>query len=420
MDTLFNQTAFSPEFASLAINRGETRAEANVHNASDLPPMQGEVTSAKIAIVDDEPLNIEVVKTYLQRAGFEDLNWTSNSLDALPLVEGFRPDVLLLDLVMPEVSGLEILAKLRQQKAFAHLPVIVLTACSESETKLKTIKLGIADFLAKPVDDAELILRIRNVLLAKRYQDQLERYSEQLRRDVALRTEELKASRQQLVRCLAMAAEFRDDDTGHHVSRVGKYSAIIAKELGFQPSDVDLLFEAAQLHDVGKIGVPDSILLKEGKLNQLEFERIKNHCCMGKDILRPLSNEQVRKYRDHTVLGERLLRESAFPVMKLAAVIAQTHHEKFDGSGYPLGLQGEDIPIEGRIVAVADVFDALSSKRPYKPAFSREKCFRILQEGRGSHFDPQVLDAFFQRTAEIIQTQIEFADIEQVGTGTTA
>ncbi|MCH2183158.1 MAG: response regulator [Mariniblastus sp.] len=417
MDMLTNLPTLFPEFASLSTKRVDPDDPSG---RSTIPPIQNEVTSARIAIIDDEPLNIEVVKTYLQRAGFKDLKWTSNSIDALPLIQSFQPDVLLLDLVMPEVSGLEILAALRKEKAFAHLPVIVLTACSESETKLQTIKLGIADFLAKPVDDTELILRIRNVLLAKRYQDQLERYSDQLQRDVEVRTEELKASRQQLVRCLAMAAEFRDDDTGHHVSRVGKYSAIIAEQLGFQGNDVELIYEAAQLHDVGKIGVPDSILLKEGKLNQLEFERIKNHCCMGKDILRPLSNEQVRKYRDHTVLGERLLRESSFPVMKLAAVIAQTHHEKFDGSGYPLGLQGEDIPIEGRIVAVADVFDALSSKRPYKPAFSREKCFRILQEGRGSHFDPRVLDAFFQRTAEIIQTQIEFADVEQVESGTQA
>ena len=412
METISNQAAMHPVFASLSqkflVHNSEVshpRPQAEFH------PIKAEITSAKIAIIDDEPLNIEVVKTYLHNAGFEDLRWTSHSIDALDLIHSFKPDVVLLDLVMPEISGLEILSQLRSQQQFAQLPIVVLTACSDSETKLQTLKLGISDFLAKPVDDSELILRIRNVLLAKRYHDQLEIYSEQLQEDVAVRTAELKASRQQLVHCLAMAAEFRDDDTGHHVARVGKYSSIIAEELGFQESDVALIFEAAQLHDVGKIGVPDSILLKEGKLNELEFERIKNHCCMGKDILKPLSSEQIQKYRDHTVLGERLLRESSFPVMKLAAVIAQTHHEKFDGSGYPLGLEGEDIPIEGRIVAVADVFDALSTKRPYKPAFPREKCFKILQAGRGSHFDPYVLDAFFRRASQIIQTQIEFADL---------
>ena len=412
METISQSTEIYPEFASLEGNRVVSESlEFSSHPRTGFPSLEGGIRSAKIVIVDDEPLNIEVVKAYLQATGFQNIHWTSRSVEALDLIYAVRPDVLLLDLAMPDINGLEILSKLRGQDEFAHLPVVVLTACSDAETKLKTIRHGISDFLAKPVDDSELILRIRNVLMAKRYQDQLEDYSLRLQEDVTVRTAELEASRQQLVHCLAMAAEFRDDDTGHHVARVGKYSAIIAEELGFQADDVSLIQEAAQLHDVGKIGVSDSILLKEGKLDELEFERIKEHCCMGKDILRPLSSEQVQKYRDHTVLGERLLRESSFPVMKLAAVIAQTHHERFDGSGYPLGLEGEDIPVEGRIVAVADVFDALTTKRPYKPAFSREKSFRILREGRGSHFDPRILDAFFRRSRQIIQTQIEFADI---------
>ena len=369
-----------------------------------------DVTSAKIAIVDDEPLNIEVVKTYLKKAGYRSFCCCSNSIHAVSRIEEYCPDVLLLDLVMPNIGGLEILQRLRSDAAFSRLPVIVLTACSDSETKLTTFDLGISDFLSKPVDDSELILRVRNVLLAKKYQDHLEDYSQRLEMEVSIRTSELEASRQQLVQCLAMAAEFRDDDTGHHVVRVGRYAAIIAERLGFSDLDVGLIGEAAKLHDVGKIGVPDTILLKKGRLDESEFNQIKNHCSMGKDILRPLSRDEFKQYRKHAELGGRLLRESSYPIMKLAAVIAQTHHEKFDGSGYPLGLAGQDIPIEGRIVAVADVFDALSNTRPYKAAFTREKCFQILEEGRGSHFDPMVLDAFFQSAARILETQIEYAD----------
>ena len=400
-----------PAFASLSeTGPVQIPLPTSVRKRGGWQTRQRDVASAKIAIIDDEPLNIEVVKTYLKRAGYSSFCCSSDSINAVSLIEEFRPDVLLLDLVMPNVGGLEILERLRAGNTFSRLPVIVLTACSDSETKLATLELGISDFLSKPVDDSELMLRVRNVLLAKKYQDRLEDYSQRMEKEVSIRTAELEASREQLVQCLAMAAEFRDDDTGHHVVRVGQYAAIIAEQLGFSEMDVALIGEAAKLHDVGKIGVPDSILLKKGRLDESEFEKIKNHCCMGKDILRPLSREQSVQYRKHAELGGRLLRESSYPIMKLAAVIAQTHHEKFDGSGYPLGLEGEDIPIEGRIVAVADVFDALSSARPYKPAFTREKCFSILEEGRGNHFDPRVLDAFFESTKRILETQIEYAD----------
>jgi putative two-component system response regulator len=185
---------------------------------------------------------------------------------------------------------------------------------------------------------------------------------------------------------------------------------VIADELGFAKRAVELLELAAKLHDIGKIGVPDSVLLKEGKLEAAEFELIKRHCGFGNSIINPTSEGDVQAYQRHTQIGATLLEVDGYPVMELAAVIAQTHHEKWDGSGYPLGLQGDSIPIVGRITAVADVFDALSSKRPYKPAFPHEKCFGILEEGRGTHFDPRILDAFFARSDEIVTTQIRYAE----------
>ena len=313
---------------------------------------------------------------------------------------------------MPRISGLEILAAMRADQQMFHIPVIILTACTGSETKLEALKLGPSDFLAKPVDASELLLRLRNVLAVKMYHDQLADYSHKLEEQVRKRTQEVVESRQRIIHCLARAAEFRDDDTGHHVMRVGKYAAVIAKELGFDVDRVDVLEQAAQLHDIGKIGIPDAILLKDGKLEPGEFEIVKRHCGFGNNIINPMSAPEYQVYQKHSHLGAMLLEVEGYPVMELAGIIAQTHHEKWDGSGYPLGLVGTDIPIEGRITAVADVFDALSSKRPYKPAFSRDKCFQILEEGRGRHFDPQVLDAFFACSADIIAIQVRYADVE--------
>ena len=371
------------------------------------------IDTAKIAIIDDEEMNIRVVQGYLQQEGYKNFVRTTDATRALDLIATTKPDVVLLDVIMPHVSGLEILTAMRANRAMCRIPVIVLTACTGPETKLQALKLGPSDFLAKPVDASELLLRLRNVLAVKAYQDHLANYSLELEKQVKKRTQEVAESRQKIIHCLARAAEFRDDDTGHHVIRVGKYAAVIARAMGFEPHAVELLEQAAQLHDIGKIGVPDSILLKEGKLDPDEFDVVKRHCSFGNSIINPMSAREYHAYQEHAQLGAKLLEFEGFPVMELAGVIAQTHHERWDGSGYPLGLAGEDIPIEGRITAVADVFDALSTKRPYKAAFSREKCFGILEEGRGTHFDPKVLDAFFGCSEEIVAIQIRYADVER-------
>lgn len=371
------------------------------------------VEKAKIAVIDDEELNIEVVVGYLEAEGYKNFATTVDARQALDLIRDTRPDAVLLDIMMPHISGLEILAAMRADETLFHLPVVVLTACTDAETKCKALALGPSDFLAKPVDPSELLLRLRNVLTVKAYHDHLASYSQRLEEQVRKRTAELAASRQQIIHCLARAGEFHDDDTGHHVIRVGLYAGVIGRALGHNEKWVKLVEQAAQLHDIGKIGVPDSVLLKPGKLDPGEYDLIKRHCDFGTSIIQPMSSGQFHLYQSHAGIGSQLLDIDGYPIMEMAATIAQTHHEKWDGSGYPQGLAGKEIPIEGRITAVADVYDALSSERPYKPAFPMEKCLKILMEGRGSHFDPDVLEAFFDSIDQIISIQIRYADVEQ-------
>ena len=371
-----------------------------------------DICRAKILIVDDEQLNIEVVQRYLRIDGFTNIFSTDHSGQALPLIGLHHPDVVLLDIQMPGISGLEILRTLRADPSLCHIPVIILTGSSDAETKLSALRAGATDLLAKPVHGEELIARLGNVIRIKMYQDRLHQHSEELEEAVRKRTAELEASRMDVIHCLARAAEFRDDDTGQHVIRVGKYARIIGQQLGFSKQMLDILEPAAQLHDVGKIGIADSILLKPGKLSEDEFEAMQKHCGYGKKIVGQISPEDARLIRGHTEIGARIMETGRSPFLEMARRIALTHHERWDGSGYPLGLAGEDIPLEGRITAVADVFDALSSKRPYKAAFPLNRCLSIMEEGRGTHFDPNILDAFFACLNEIIQVQIDAADTD--------
>jgi len=328
------------------------------------------------------------------------------------MIESQRPDLVLSDINMPDVSGLDLLSQIRGHQGLEKTPVIILTASSDNETKISALRQGATDLLAKPIHHGELIARIRNVLNVKVYQDQLKAQTESLEDAVRLRTAELEASRLSVIQCLARAAEFRDDDTGQHVIRVGKYARIIGKAVGLPEQELRLLEPAAQLHDVGKIGVEDSILLKPGKLTSEEYETMKKHCGFGKKIVNCLPEREAQMIRMHTEMGAKIMDIPDSPILSLAKIIAMTHHERWDGTGYPLGLSEADIPIEGRITAVADVFDALMSKRSYKPAFSLTKSFEILEEGRGTHFDPSVLDAFFSRRQEIIRVQIDYAETD--------
>ncbi|APZ91683.1 HD domain-containing phosphohydrolase [Fuerstiella marisgermanici] len=368
--------------------------------------------NAKIMIVDDEPLNIMTFRQHLKQDGYHNFVTTERATEALVMIRQEQPDVLLLDIQMPEINGLDILRVMGLDPVSQHIPVLILTAETDPRVRKKALDLGASDFLSKPIDPSELLPRVRNAIILKKHYDMVANEAARLEQQVERRTRQLEATRQQLILSLARAAEHRDNDTGNHVIRVGRYTAIIASAMGYPERKLSMLEQAAQLHDVGKIGIPDSILFKPGKLDHDQYELMKHHCAIGKQIIEPISERDWEVLKTHTRKGESLLHVRSSPLLMLAARIAQTHHEKWDGSGYPLGLQGDDIPLEGRIVAVADVFDALSSARPYKKAFSREKCFAILEEGRGKHFDPRVLDAFFSKSGEIIETQLNLMDEE--------
>jgi putative two-component system response regulator len=391
---------------------GTSATIANVASNSSAALAVRDAKQSRILIVDDEPLNVDVVRGYLEMDGYGNIRSTDHAVEALPLMGEFRPDLVLLDIHMPELDGLEILTAIRADRDLSAVPVVILTASSTSEMKLEALERGATDFLFKPVHRGELMARIRNVLTVKAYQDRLCRYSEELEIAVRERTADLEASRLELIRCLARAAEFRDDDTGQHIIRVGRYARIIGARLGLAADLLDMLEPAAQLHDVGKIGIPDAVLLKPGKLTPEEFEIMQKHCGFGKRIVECLPVHEAELIRRHTDVGAKIVDAGRSPILMMARRIALTHHERWDGSGYPLGLAGEDIPVEGRITAVADVFDALSSKRVYKPAFPLEKCLQILHEGRGTQFDPAVVDAFMDRRDQIVQVQIDLADTE--------
>ena len=368
--------------------------------------------TARIMIVDDEPLNVMTFRQHLKMEGYENFVTTSDAREALHMLRNERPDVLLLDIRMPGISGLDILRVIGLDPVLQHIPVLILTAASDPATRKQALDLGASDFLQKPIDPNELLPRIRNAIMIKKHYDMASSEAARLEHQVERRTRQLDATRQQLILCLARAAEHRDNDTGNHVIRVGRYTAIIARQMGYPANRLEMLEQAAQLHDVGKIGIPDSILFKPGKLAVDEYDLMKKHCALGRQIIEPISEKEWNILKTHTRIGESMLHVRSSSLLMLAARIAQTHHERWDGKGYPLGLKAEDIPLEGRIVAVADVFDALSSKRPYKDPFPREKCFEILREGRGTQFDPAVIDAFFDCSGEIVDIQLLLMDEE--------
>ncbi|MEO0528941.1 MAG: HD domain-containing phosphohydrolase [Planctomycetota bacterium] len=375
--------------------------------ANDLPTTASTIGTpeklARVMIVDDEPLNITVVRKFLQRAGYERFAEVLDSTEAIARIYAESPDILLLDLMMPEVSGLDILEAIRSDPKLDTMPIVVLTASCDADTRAQALNLGATDFLAKPIDAVELVPRVRNALIVKRREDALEELVKQ-------RTAEVERSRREVIHCLARAAEFRDNDTGRHVLRVGKYTGVLARQLGYDEAEAEELELASILHDVGKIGIPDAILLKPGKLEPDEFEVMKRHSGFGNQIVQAMDSDDYETFANHAKFGSTLIGDCASPLLRLASRISLTHHEKWDGSGYPLGLAGEEIPLEGRIVAVADVFDALGSRRPYKEPFSFDKCVEILREGRGKHFDPQVIDAFLSRQSQIAEIKTAYAD----------
>jgi putative two-component system response regulator len=353
-----------------------------------------------------------MVGAYLTTAGFEELLHTTDPVRAIGMISKERPDLVLLDIHMPKMSGLDVLRQIRSDDSLRHMPVVVLTSEDSCDVKMEAFSQGATDFLHKPVHGGELQARLQNILLAKAYQDHLRSKSEKLETLVRQRTAQLEASQRAIIHCLARAADYRDDDTGNHVIRVGRYVRLIGEELGFDRRTLDDYEQAAKLHDVGKIGVPDAILMKPGQLSSEEFQIVQRHCCIGGNIIQPISGKAAAERNNHTNAAADTLNGIESSLLELAKTIALTHHERWDGTGYPLGLMGEDIPLPGRITAVADVYDALSSSRPYKSPYPIDKCFEIMNEGRGTQFDPRILDAFVARREDVIRVQIEFANDE--------
>jgi putative two-component system response regulator len=337
---------------------------------SDLPLAQ--YPSASILVVDDEPANVHLLERVIRRVGYDNVRCTTDPHRVLRLFHDEIPDVMLLDLHMPGMSGLEVMRQTRELAGILYPLVLMLTGDTTPEAKARALLGGAKDFLFKPFDVSEVALRIHNLVDLRMLHRQLHSNNQQLEQHVRDRTIELERARLEVVERLGMAGEFRDDDTGQHTKRVGQTSAKLASAFGLPASEVEVIARAAPLHDVGKIAIPDHILLKKG----------------------PLTLDERAVMRSHTTIGGQLLAGSDSALLKTARAIALTHHERWDGTGYPNRLASDQIPLAGRIVAIADVFDALMHDRPYRSRLDPDHVISYMQKQRGVQFDPALLDAF--------------------------
>lgn len=367
--------------------------------------MNGAITewSPTILIVDDEPANVELLERLLSGSGYHQLKTTTDSRQVEKLFGSFKPDLVLLDLHMPEPNGFAVMKNLSDMiDSDEYLPILVLTADVTRESKTRALTGGAKDFLAKPLDATEVLARVSNLLETRFLHLQLRGHSQVLERKVKERTadlwdtineleraqKDLRLAQEETITSLSLAAEFRDDETSRHIERMSRYCSILADAIGFDAGRRETMRVAAKMHDVGKIGIPDSILQKPGKLTTDEYEIMKGHSQIGYDILSGSTSE----------------------LATIAAEIAWTHHERVDGTGYPRGLVGEDIPLEGRIAAIADVFDALTTHRVYRKAFDLPDALGIMREGRDTQFDGKALDLFFDRIDEVLRLKHELDD----------
>lgn len=327
--------------------------------------------SGRILIVDDQDENTRLLARILARAGYTNVASTTNSDEALALHTNFQPDLVLLDLHMRGKDGFQVLQEIVVHGSDERIPVLMITADDSAEVKRQALALGAKDFVGKPFDSGEVLLRISNLLETHFLYRRLRSQNSDLENKVAERTRELEQSQLEVLERLAAAVEFRDDDTGNHTRRVAHVSALLAQAVGLDPTSVELIRRAAPLHDIGKVGIPDSILLKAGPLTAEEFEMMKTH----------------------TVIGSRMLSKGRSELVRYSQRIARSHHEWWDGSGYPDRVSGQSIPLEARIVAVADFLDALTHERPYRPARGIDETLEEIKRRAGTHFDPIVAKA---------------------------
>lgn len=328
--------------------------------------------SARLLVIDDEEANVRLLRRILERAGYTEVKATTDPREVERLVHEFNPDLLLLDLHMPHIDGFGVLERLAPHlNGAGDLSVLMLTGDTTPEAKRNALSLGAKDFVAKPFDGGEVLLRIRNMLETRFLYRALEKQNGALEARVKERTQELDDSQLEIVERLARAGEIRDDATGRHTQRVGNLSALLAEALGAGTRFVDLIRRAAPLHDVGKIGIADNILLKAGKLTEQEISIVQSH----------------------TVIGARILSGGRSELVKMAERIALSHHERWNGRGYPNRLAGEDIPFEARIVGLADFIDALTHNRAYRAAWPLDAVISEVRRESGKHFDPVIVGA---------------------------
>lgn len=343
-----------------------------------------------VLIVDDSDINLVLIKALVLKLGECSPVLFDRPVAALEWCRDHVPDLVIVDYMMPEMDGLKFIAAFRALHGRNEIPVLMITANDQRDIRYDALLGGANDFLTKPIDRIEFSARARNMLSLRTGQKFLADRAEHLAALVDERTSEIREREKELIFRMSRAAEFRDPETGAHIQRMAHYSQIIARGLDLGPAMEKLVLEAAPMHDVGKIGIPDYILLKPGKLTPEEFEVMKGHAR----------------------LGYELLKDSGSEILRAGAEVAMSHHEKYDGSGYPFGLKGTQIPQLGRIVAVADVFDALTSERPYKRAWSLDDACRFLEERRSKHFDPLCVEAFLAGWEDILEIRQRFRDEE--------
>ena len=334
-----------------------------------------------VLIVDDTEINLILFAALVKKLDDCVPHTFAHARDALAWVQDNDPDLVIVDYMMPDMDGLEFIRALRETPGRDAVPIVMITANDQKQLRYRALDLGANDFLTKPVDKVEFLARTRNMLQVSDARKQLADRARWLADEVRKATAEVVARERETVFRLCKAAEYRDPETGAHILRMAHYSQLIARGLGLSVDDQDLLLEAAPMHDLGKVGIADKILLKPGRLDADEFEVMKQHA----------------------IYGYELLQGSSSRVLQAGADIARGHHEKFDGSGYPDGITGAEIPIFSRIVAVADVFDALTSERPYKKAWTLEAAVDFLVQGSGSHFDPQCVQAFLNAWDDVME-----------------
>lgn len=344
---------------------------------------------AKILIVDDQPPNVMLLEKILATEGYTHVDSTTDPRQVVELYQQNHYDIVLLDISMPYMTGYDVMEALREIEGDdSYVPVLILTAQNDRDTRLKSLEAGAKDFLTKPFDRIEVLNRIRNMIEVRLLHSQVRNQNKILEQKVRERTHELNETRLEIIRRLGRAAEYRDNETGLHIIRMSKFSQLLARHVGMGELEAEMILNASPMHDIGKIGIPDSILLKPGKLDSTEWEIMKTHTTIGAEILSGHDSELMLMARD----------------------IAMAHHEKWDGSGYPLGLAGDDIPLVARIVALADVFDALTSVRPYKKAWSIEDTMAEISRLKGSHFQPDLVDSFHDILPQVTEIRNQYMD----------